>query len=69
MEKSLRKPKDIAGLSELSYEELTDVLNTWLNPDDASTDEGTETEVSSVVATQQKLKMAVLHLMSYSISK
>ena len=59
LENLLENQKDITELyQELSYEELTDVLNTWLNPDDASTDEGTETEVSSVVADSAKVEDA-----------
>ena len=59
LENLLENQKDITELyQELSYEELTDVLNTWLNPDDASTDEKTETEVSSVVADSAKVEDA-----------
>ena len=59
LENLLENQKDITELyQELSYEELTDVLNTWLNPDDASTDEKTETEVSSVVAESAKVEDA-----------
>jgi len=59
LENLLENQKDITELyQELSYEELTDVLNTWLNPDDASTDEKTETEVSSVVAETAKVEDA-----------
>ena len=59
LENILENQKDITELyQELSYEELTDVLNTWLNPDDASTDEKTETEVSSVVAESAKVEDA-----------
>ena len=58
LENLLENQKDITELyQELSYEELTDVLNTWLNPDN-STDEGTETEVSSVVAESAKVEDA-----------
>ena len=59
LENLLENQKDITELyQELSYEELTYVLNTWLNPDDASTDEKTETEVSSVVADSAKVEDA-----------
>lgn len=58
LENLLENQKDITELyQELSYEELTGVLNDWLNPDN-STDEGTETEVSSVVAESAKVEDA-----------
>lgn len=58
LENLLENQKDITELyQELSYEELTGVLNDWLNPDN-STDEGTETEVSSVVADSAKVEDA-----------
>ena len=50
LEGILDKQKDITELyQELSYEELTDVLNEWLNPE-ASKDEDKETAPASVVA-------------------
>ena len=59
LENLLENQKDITELyQELSYEELTDVLNTWLNPDDTSTESGTQTEVSSVVAETAKVEDA-----------
>lgn len=59
LEAMLDNQKNIAELyQELSYEELTDVLNTWLNPDDASTESGTQTEASSVVAETAKVEDA-----------
>ena len=52
MENMLENQKDITELyQELSYEDLTGVLNTWLNPDDAETTEDKkETAPKSVVA-------------------
>ena len=59
LENLLENQKDITELyQELSYEELTDVLNTWLNPDDTSTESGTQTEASSVVAETAKVEDA-----------
>ena len=59
LEAMLDNQKNIAELyQELSYEELTDVLNTWLNPDDTSTESGTQTEASSVVAETAKVEDA-----------
>ena len=50
LEGILDNQKDITELyQELSYEELTDVLNEWLNPE-ASKDEDKETAPASVVA-------------------
>ena len=52
MENMLENQKDITELyQELSYDELTGVLNNWLNPDDAETTEAKkETAPESVVA-------------------
>ena len=59
LENLLENQKDITELyQELSYEELTDVLNTWLNPEDSSTESGTETEAPSVVAETAKVEDA-----------
>ncbi len=57
MENLLENQKDITELyQELSYEELTDVLNQWLNPE-ASDDEekSSDTSVSAVVAESAKV--------------
>ena len=52
LEDILDNQKDITELyQELSYEELTDVLNEWLNPE-ASNDEDKETAPTSVVAAE-----------------
>ena len=52
LEGLLDNQKDITELyQELSYEELTDVLNEWLNPE-ASNDEDKETAPASVVAAE-----------------
>ena len=52
LEDILDNQKDITELyQELSYEELTDVLNEWLNPE-ASNDEDKETAPASVVAAE-----------------
>ena len=54
LEDILENQKDITELyQELSYEELTDVLNEWLNPE-AADDDKTDTAPASVVATNQK---------------
>ena len=52
LENMFENQKNITELyQELSYEELTGVLNNWLNPDDAETAEATkETAPESVVA-------------------
>jgi len=52
LEGILDNQKDITELyQELSYEELTDVLNEWLNPEQ-SEEEGKETAPASVVAAE-----------------
>lgn len=60
LEALLENQKDITELyQELSYEELTDVLNEWLNPSsDDSSDEETEKPVSAVVADSAKVEDA-----------
>ena len=60
LEALLENQKDINELyQELSYEELTDVLNKWLNPE-ASDDEekSTDAPVSAVVAESAKVEDA-----------
>ena len=60
LEGLLENQKDINELyQELSYEELTDVLNQWLNPE-ASDDEekSSDTSVSAVVAESAKVEDA-----------
>ena len=45
LERVKETQKEITDIySELSYEELTDVLNEWLNPDEESTEKETSTE-------------------------
>ena len=47
LENILENQKDITELyQERSYEELTEVLNEWLNPDDSSTEESKEETVA-----------------------
>ena len=55
LEDILENQKDITELyQELSYEELTDVLNEWLNPEATNDEDKTDTAPASVVATSQK---------------
>ena len=53
LESLLENQKDITELyQELSYEELTGVLNQWLNPDGETTEETQETAPTSAVAAE-----------------
>ena len=53
LENLLENQKDITELyQELSYEELTGVLNQWLNPESEGTEETKETAPKSVVAAE-----------------
>ena len=53
LENLLENQKDITELyQELSYEELTDVLNQWLNPEASDDEEKKETAPASVVAAE-----------------
>ena len=53
LEGILDNQKDITELyQELSYEELTDVLNEWLNPEASNDEENKETAPASVVAAE-----------------
>jgi CRISPR/Cas system-associated protein Cas5 (RAMP superfamily) len=55
LENLLENQKDITELyQELSYEELTDVLNQWLNPEASDDEEKKETAPASVVAAESK---------------
>ena len=70
----MENQKDITELyQELSYEELTEVLNEWLNPSESSeetTEEETTGSVAAVAAESRiLLKMLVLLLMSCLVSK
>ena len=53
LENTLDNQKDITELyQELSYEELTNVLNEWLNPEASNDDDDKETAPASVVAAE-----------------
>ena len=53
MEALLENQKDITELyQELSYEELTNVLNEWLNPEASNDEDNKETAPASVVAAE-----------------
>ena len=53
LENLLENQKDITELyQELSYEELTEVLNQWLNPESEGTEETKETVPKSAVAAE-----------------
>jgi len=53
LENLLENQKDITELyQELSYEELTGVLNQWLNPDGDGAEETKETAPTSAVAAE-----------------
>tara|TARA_B110000914_G_scaffold204842_1_gene199552 strand:- start:8 stop:766 length:759 start_codon:yes stop_codon:yes gene_type:complete len=53
LENLLENQKDITELyQELSYEELTEVLNQWLNPESEGTEETKETAPKSAVAAE-----------------
>ena len=60
LEGLLENQKDINELyQELSYEELTDVLNQWLNPEaSGDEEESSDTSVSAVVAESAKVEDA-----------
>ena len=59
LENILENQKDITELyQELPYEELTDVLNQWLNPEAADGEEKKETAPKSVVAESAKVEDA-----------
>ena len=51
---SVKKQQDIREIyQEQSYDDLTEILNEWLNPDETSSEE--ETEESSTVSTKTQL--------------